>query len=115
MVAEQILERFQQVGFVANGPGKGFPGETKSDEGANGFTDVPLDGMKAIAAVGDVGDAEVLAGGQEVVRALGTQDGLYYHHKMLEAVKARDQKLAVALMEEHIVRTIERLKEAWKR
>ena len=67
--------------------------------------------VKATSVIRDVLGASM----EEVVRALGTQDGLYYHHEILEALKARDSRAAVALMEEHIVRTIERLKEAWKR
>jgi len=47
---------------------------------------------------------------EEIVRALGTRDGLHYHHRILEALKARDAVAAVALMEEHITRTIDRLK-----
>ncbi len=35
------------------------------------LTDVPLDGVEAIAAVGEVGGADVLAGGDEVTEALG--------------------------------------------
>ena len=32
-------------------------------EGSGGFADVPFHRMQAVAAVGDVGDAKVLAGG----------------------------------------------------
>lgn len=42
-------------------------------EQAGAFADVPLDGVEAVAAVGDVGDAEVLAGGEEVSQALGDE------------------------------------------
>lgn len=49
---------------------------------------------------------------EEIVRTLGTRDGLHYHHLILDAVKARDSRAAVALMEEHVARTIDRLKEA---
>lgn len=48
---------------------------------------------------------------EEIVRALGTRDGLDYHRRILTALKARDTEGAVALMEEHVMRTIERLKE----
>jgi GntR family transcriptional repressor for pyruvate dehydrogenase complex len=48
---------------------------------------------------------------EEIVHALGTRDGLHYHHRILKALKARDAVAAVALMEEHITRTIDRLKE----
>jgi GntR family transcriptional repressor for pyruvate dehydrogenase complex len=48
---------------------------------------------------------------EEIVRALGTRDGLDYHRRILAALKARDAAAAEALMEEHVARTIERLKE----
>jgi len=48
---------------------------------------------------------------KEIVHVLGTRDGLHYHRRILEALKARDAVAAVALMEEHITRTIDRLKE----
>ncbi len=48
---------------------------------------------------------------EEIVRALGTRDGLHYHNRILKAIKARDAVAAVALMEEHVTRTIDRLKE----
>ena len=48
---------------------------------------------------------------EEIVHALGTRDGLHYHNRILRAIKARDAVAAVALMEEHVTRTIDRLKE----
>jgi GntR family transcriptional repressor for pyruvate dehydrogenase complex len=45
-----------------------------------------------------------------IVGSLGTRDGLYYHRRILEAIKARDGSRAESLMEEHIERTIRRLK-----
>lgn len=45
-----------------------------------------------------------------IVDSLGTWDGLHYHRKILDAIKARDGELAETLMEEHIERTIRRLK-----
>jgi GntR family transcriptional repressor for pyruvate dehydrogenase complex len=45
-----------------------------------------------------------------IVESLGPRDGLYYHRKILDAIKARDGALAETLMEEHIERTIRRLK-----
>lgn len=48
---------------------------------------------------------------EEIVIALGTRDGLNYHHRILEAIKRRDAVAAVALMEEHVTRTIDRLKQ----
>jgi GntR family transcriptional repressor for pyruvate dehydrogenase complex len=48
---------------------------------------------------------------EEIVHALGTRDGLHYHQRILKALKARDAVAAVALMAEHVTRTIDRLKE----
>jgi GntR family transcriptional repressor for pyruvate dehydrogenase complex len=48
---------------------------------------------------------------EEIVRSLGTRDGLDYHRRILAALKARDAGATATLMEEHVVRTIERLKE----
>ena len=45
-----------------------------------------------------------------IVESLGPKDGLYYHRKILDAIIARDVPLAESLMEEHIERTIRRLK-----
>jgi GntR family transcriptional repressor for pyruvate dehydrogenase complex len=44
-----------------------------------------------------------------IVSALGVSDGLLYHRKILDAIKARDARLAESLMEEHVIRTIQRL------
>jgi GntR family transcriptional repressor for pyruvate dehydrogenase complex len=45
-----------------------------------------------------------------IVDSLGTWDGLHYHRKILDAIKAGDGALAESLMEEHVERTIRRLK-----
>ncbi len=45
-----------------------------------------------------------------IVGALGVADGLAYHRKILDAMKAGDTDLAETLMEDHILRTIRRLK-----
>jgi GntR family transcriptional repressor for pyruvate dehydrogenase complex len=45
-----------------------------------------------------------------IVSSLGVSDGLSYHRRILAAVKARDACGAEALMEEHLSRTIRRLK-----
>jgi GntR family transcriptional regulator, transcriptional repressor for pyruvate dehydrogenase complex len=47
---------------------------------------------------------------ENIVSALGVEDGLSYHKRIIEAVKARDPALAERLMEEHVVRTIERVR-----
>lgn len=45
-----------------------------------------------------------------IVESLGPRDGLHYHRKILDAIISRDVPLAETLMEEHIERTIRRLK-----
>jgi GntR family transcriptional repressor for pyruvate dehydrogenase complex len=45
-----------------------------------------------------------------IVRALGSRDGLFYHRKILDAIKAGNGTEAVRLMDEHVVKTIERLR-----
>ena len=45
-----------------------------------------------------------------IVESLGPRDGLYYHRKILDAIIDRDVPLGESLMEEHIERTIQRLK-----
>ncbi len=45
-----------------------------------------------------------------IVDSLGSRDGLYYHRRILDAIKAREGPLAESLMEEHVERTIRRLK-----
>jgi GntR family transcriptional repressor for pyruvate dehydrogenase complex len=45
-----------------------------------------------------------------IVDSLGTKDGLYYHRRILDAIKAQDGPLAESLMEKHVERTIQRLK-----
>jgi GntR family transcriptional repressor for pyruvate dehydrogenase complex len=45
-----------------------------------------------------------------IVDLLGTKDGLNYHRKILDAIKAHDGPLAESLMDEHVERTIRRLK-----
>jgi GntR family transcriptional regulator, transcriptional repressor for pyruvate dehydrogenase complex len=48
---------------------------------------------------------------ENVVSALGVKDGLSYHKRIIEAVRARDPAQAERLMEEHVVRTIERVRD----
>ena len=64
--------------------------------------------MKVFSVIRDV----LSASWEEVVRILGTRDGLSYHPRILAAVKARDVHAASTLMEEHVARTIDRVKEA---
>ncbi len=51
-----------------------------------------------------------------IVLSLGVRDGLSYHRRILDAIKAHDPRLAESLMEEHILRTIKRLRaQEWTR
>jgi GntR family transcriptional repressor for pyruvate dehydrogenase complex len=45
----------------------------------------------------------------KIVLSLGVSDGLSYHRRILDAIKAHDAGLAESLMEEHITKTIKRL------
>jgi GntR family transcriptional repressor for pyruvate dehydrogenase complex len=47
---------------------------------------------------------------ESIVRTLGTRDGLDYHQRIIDAIEARDSRRAESIMEEHIVRTIQRLR-----
>jgi GntR family transcriptional repressor for pyruvate dehydrogenase complex len=62
--------------------------------------------MKVNAVITDILKVSMYA----IVGSLGTRDGLYYHRKILDAIQARDGPRAESLMEEHVERTIRRLK-----
>jgi GntR family transcriptional repressor for pyruvate dehydrogenase complex len=47
---------------------------------------------------------------ENIVRTLGNHDGLDYHRRILDAIEQRDAGLAERLMEEHVVRTMERFR-----
>ncbi|MBI5581335.1 MAG: FCD domain-containing protein [Deltaproteobacteria bacterium] len=47
---------------------------------------------------------------ENIVSTLGMRDGLHYHRLLIEAVRSRNAPEAERLMEEHVVRTIERLR-----
>jgi DNA-binding FadR family transcriptional regulator len=49
---------------------------------------------------------------ENIVETLGVRDGLHYHRLLIEALKSHDAAAAEQIMEEHVVRTIERLKGA---
>src|SRR5690606_28314999 len=67
------LEIGEFGGGVADLAGKFFAGEAEVGERAGGFADIPFDRVEAVAAVGDVGRAEVFGGGEEVFHAFGNQ------------------------------------------
>ncbi len=48
---------------------------------------------------------------EEIVNNLGTRDGIYYHEKILAAMKEKDKDKAQQLMEEHVMITINRISE----
>jgi GntR family transcriptional repressor for pyruvate dehydrogenase complex len=41
----------------------------------------------------------------QIVEEMGTEHGLFYHKKIIAAIKAKDKELAVSLMKEHLVDT----------
>ncbi len=45
----------------------------------------------------------------KIVLSLGVKDGLSFHRRILDAIKAHNAGLAESLMEEHILKTIKRL------
>lgn len=57
--------------------------------------------IKANSLIKDVFHAVMV----QIVEAMGTEHGLFYHQKILTALKARDAKSAISLMREHLVNT----------
>lgn len=49
---------------------------------------------------------------EEIVGLTGYEGGIYYHKKILEAIKNKDEKLSAALMKEHIDSTMNKIKKA---
>ena len=47
---------------------------------------------------------------ENIVSTLGMQDGLHYHRLIIDAILARDAQAAESIMQEHVDRTIVRLK-----
>ena len=47
---------------------------------------------------------------ENIVSTLGMKDGLHYHRLLIDAVRAHDRERAEKLMEQHVLRTIQRLK-----
>ena len=73
MGGEAGLEVGQQLGGVADLAWGELVVEAVGGEGSGGFADVPFDGVETVAAVGDVRDAEIFAGGEEVLHTFGDQ------------------------------------------
>lgn len=67
-------------------------------------------GNPIIAKVNDIIRSLLRVSMDRIVTALGITDGMYYHGRILDAVKAKDAATAEAVMEEHVIRTIDRLK-----
>jgi GntR family transcriptional repressor for pyruvate dehydrogenase complex len=49
---------------------------------------------------------------EEIVGLTGYEGGIYYHKKILEAIKNKDEKLSAELMKEHIDSTMSKIKKA---
>lgn len=47
---------------------------------------------------------------ENIVSTLGMEDGLHYHRLIIDAIRARDAQAAESIMQEHVDRTIVRLK-----
>jgi GntR family transcriptional regulator, transcriptional repressor for pyruvate dehydrogenase complex len=67
-------------------------------------------GNPVIVKVNDIIKSILSASMDDIVHTLGTRDGIDYHGRLIAAVKARDAARAEKLMEEHVLRTITRLK-----
>jgi GntR family transcriptional repressor for pyruvate dehydrogenase complex len=73
-------------------------------------------GNPIVIKVNDIIRNILSASMDKIVLSLGVRDGLSYHRRILDAIKAHDAGLAESLMEEHILRTIKRLQaEKWTR
>jgi GntR family transcriptional repressor for pyruvate dehydrogenase complex len=67
-------------------------------------------GNPIIIKINDIIKSILIHSMDNIVATLGVEDGLNYHRRILDAVEARDREGAMRLMEEHIDRTIARLK-----
>lgn len=63
-----------------------------------------------IIKINDIIKSILINSMDNIVASLGVEDGLNYHRWILDAIEARDCERAKSLMEEHIDRTIKRLK-----
>ncbi len=69
-------------------------------------------GNPIVSKVNDIIKSVLSASMDRIVSSLGVSDGLSYHRRILDAIKARNAGLAESLMEEHLLGTIRRLKTA---
>jgi GntR family transcriptional repressor for pyruvate dehydrogenase complex len=67
-------------------------------------------GNPVVIKVNDIIRSVLSVSMDRIVGDLGVRDGLAYHRRILNAVRARKPGLAESLMEEHLQRTIRRLK-----
>jgi GntR family transcriptional repressor for pyruvate dehydrogenase complex len=67
-------------------------------------------GNPLIIKVNDIIRSILTVSMENIVSALGVKDGLTYHKKIIDAVRSHDSALAESLMEEHVLRTIERIR-----
>ena len=66
-------------------------------------------GNPIVIKVNDIIKSILSASMNAIVRSLGVSDGLAYHRRILNAIRAHKPEPAGSLMEEHIERTIRRL------
>jgi GntR family transcriptional repressor for pyruvate dehydrogenase complex len=69
-------------------------------------------GNPIIIKVNNIIKSVLSASMDRIVSALGVRDGLLYHRRILDAIRAHDAGSAESHMEEHLLRTIRRLKSA---
>ena len=68
-----------------------------------------------IIKINDIIKSILINSMDNIVASLGVEDGLKYHRQILDAIKARDREKAMSLMEEHVDRTITRLRDYEKK
>ena len=70
---EPALKCMETILRVPNGTGRRLRFEAERRKCTGRLTNGPLHGMKPVAAIGDMSRPQVLAGGQQVLDALGYQ------------------------------------------
>ena len=70
MRLEELLEVPEQSGLAQNRAGRGLAPDAKRAQRARRFADIPFHGVQSVATIGDVSDAQVFAGGQEIFDSL---------------------------------------------